>query len=343
MCEGGPGVPRVGKQTWVFSSEPRIVATGTVAGLVESEGPFGADFDVRCRDEACKTTWEKMEQDQFTQAVQVVLQKGSVTANDIDLVLGGDLNAQLTGFYFSHRDFAIPSLGLFSACATFTEALAVAGLAIDSGVAHRVLAGTSSHFSTAERHFRFPTEYGAQKPPTAQRTVTGAGVALVGETGGNVAITHATIGEIKDYGITSPWEMGAAMAPAAESTIVAHLSDTGRTLRDYDCVATGDLGRIGHAILKDLFEQRGLPMDTDLTDCGMMIFRPDQTEVFSGGSGAACSSLVTLAHFVKKLEQGEWRRVLVAATGALLSAVTAQQKETIPAICHAIVLERKDG
>jgi stage V sporulation protein AD len=336
-------VPKLGKQTWAFSSEPRIVAAGTVAGPVESAGPFGSDFDVNCKDEACKTTWEKMEQDLFSQAVQVVFQKSGVTPHDIDLVFGGDLNAQLTGFYFSHRDFAIPTLGLFSACATFAESLALAGLAMDSGVAHRALVGTSSHFSTAERHFRFPTEYGAQKPPTAQRTVTGAGVALLGQTGGTVAITHATIGEIKDYGITSPWEMGAAMAPAAESTIVAHLNDTGRTLRDYDCVATGDLGRIGHAILKDLFEQRGLSVDTNLTDCGMLIFRPDQPEVFSGGSGAACSSLVTLAHFLKKLEHGEWRRVLVAATGALLSAVTAQQNETIPAICHAIVLERKDG
>lgn len=322
---------------------PRIMAAGTVAGPTEAAGPLGNRFDAQCTDSPRQTSWETMEQDMFRQAVQITLRKAVLQAGDLDLAIGGDLNAQLSSFYFAHRDVAVPAFGLFSACATFTQAMALAGLAVDSGVAKHVLVGTSSHNSTAERQFRYPTEYGAQRPLTAQRTVTGAGAAVLSLERGTVALTHATVGMIEDYGIKNPWEMGAAMAPAAEATILAHLQDTGRTFGDYDCVATGDLGRVGNAILTDLFARRGLVVNTDLTDCGMLIYRPDQPEVFSGGSGAACSTLVTLGHFVKKLEQGEWRRILVAATGALLSAVTAQQSETIPAICHAIVLERKDG
>jgi stage V sporulation protein AD len=336
-------VPRVGRQTWWFPSEPRVVATGTVAGEVESNGPLGDKFDAHIKDGPPQKSWEKIEQDMFGQATQIVLQKAGVKPQNIDLVVGGDLNAQLTGFYFSQRDYAIPALGVYSACSSLTEGLALAALTIDSGCAQKVLVGTSSHTSTAERQFRFPTEYGAQKPPTSQRTVTGAGMALLATDGGKVAVTHATVGQIVDYGIKSPWEYGPAMAPAAEATIVAHLEDTGRQLSDYDCVVTGDLGRFGHAILRDMLEQRGLRINTELADCGMLIYREDQPEVFSGGSGTACCTLVTYGHLLRELETGKWKRILIAATGALLSTVTAQQSDTIPAISHAIVLERKDG
>jgi stage V sporulation protein AD len=320
-----------------------VVATGTVAGEQEAVGPLGDKFDAHIKDGPPQKSWEKIEQDMFAEATQIVLQKVRLRPEDVDLVVGGDLNAQLTGFYFSQRDYPIPALGVYSACSSITEGLAVGALTIDSGCAEKVLVGTCSLTATAERQFRFPTEYGAQKPPTAQRTVSGAGMALLAPAGGQVAVTHATIGQIRDYGIKSAWEYGPAMAPAAEATIVAHLADTGRKLSDYDCVATGDLGSFGHAILKDLLEQRGLRIDTELLDCGMLIYRSDQPEVFSGGSGTGCSTLVTYGHFLKQLEQGVWKRLLLVATGALLSTVSAQQKETIPAIAHAIVLERKDG
>jgi len=334
---------KLGRQTWAFTSEPRLLATGTVAGKVEAEGPLGANFDVTVDDSSQGQSWEKAEQKLFASAAQTALVKAHKQASEIDLMVGSDLNAQLTSFYFGLRDFAIPALGVYSACSSITEGLALAGLAIDSQVANHVMVGTSSHNATAERQFRYPTEYGAQKPPTAQRTVTGSGVAILGREGGNVAVTHATIGQVVDYGITSPWEYGAAMAPAAARTIVAHLRETGRSLNDYDCVATGDLGRFGHAILLDLLAQDGLTVDTELTDCGILIFRQDQPEVFAGGSGAACSALVTFGYFLRNLEQGLWKRVLVAATGALLSTITAEQTESIPAISHAIALERKDG
>ncbi|MCL6442845.1 MAG: stage V sporulation protein AD, partial [Alicyclobacillus sp.] len=231
----------------------------------------------------------------------------------------------------------------YSACASFCEALGLAALTIDSGLAQRVLAGTSSHNSTAERQFRFPTEYGVQKPPTAQRTVTGAGMAVLGRGTGKIRITHATIGRVVDMGITSPWEMGAAMAPAAADTIVGHLRDTGHAWSDFDCIATGDLGYVGHDILRDLLADRGIAPDDRLTDCGMLIYDKDQPEVLSGGSGGACATLVTFGYLLEQLRTGTWRRILVAATGALLSNVSAQQKDSIPCISHAIVFERKDG
>ncbi|MDQ0188438.1 stage V sporulation protein AD [Alicyclobacillus cycloheptanicus] len=334
-------MPKVGKQTWVFTNPPVIQATGTVAGKTESDGPFGDEFDIRHTDDRLgKNTWEHAEQTMFNEAIHEALRKGGKQPTDIDLMIGGDLNAQLTSFYVGNRDFPIPALGVYAACASITEALSVASLAIDGGYADYVLAGTSSHNSTAERQFRFPTEYGAQRPPTAQRTVTGSGVALLGRTGTGVQVSAATIGHICDYGIKSPWEMGAAMAPAAKSTIVAHLRDTGRTLADFDCVATGDLGRVGLAILHDLLKQDNFD-PSHVTDCGALIFRPDQPEVFSGGSGGACCSLVTFAHFLRKLTEGTWQRILVSATGALLSNVSAQQGDTIPCVSHAVVLERK--
>ncbi len=264
------------------------------------------------------------------EAARIALNKASLQPTDIDLMVGGDLNAQLSSFYFGLRSYSIPALGLFSACASITEAFAVAGMALDGGYASRALIGTSSHNSTAERQFRYPTEYGVQKPPSAQRTVTGAGVCVLAKNGGDICISAATIGRVIDLGVKSPWDMGAAMAPAAESTLVAHFSDTGRTPADYDCIATGDLGRVGHSILMELLAKRQFDTGEQFTDCGILIFNPDQPEVLSGGSGGACCTLVTFGHLMRQLHNGHWKRVLIAATGALLSPVTTQQGDTIP-------------
>lgn len=335
---------KLGRQTWQFDTEPRVLSTGTVAGKVESEGPLGQWFDVRLvKDGMQDASWERDEQNLMHQAVETALKKAKLSPNDVDVALGGDLNAQLTGFYFGLRDFNFPELGLYSACSTMTQSMALAALLVDVGAARTVLAGTSSHNSTAERQFRFPTEYGAQKPQTAQRTVTGAGMAVVGVGTGNVVIREATIGEVVDFGIQNPWEYGAAMAPAAFRTIMTHLDATGQKIDDFDCIATGDLGRIGHTILRDLFTQQGQDPGNILTDCGMLIYAPEQPEVFSGGSGAACSSLVTFGYLLEKLRTGTWGRILVAATGALLSTFTSQQKDSIPAISHAVVFERRGG
>jgi stage V sporulation protein AD len=335
---------RVGRQTYTFDSEPRIIGAATVAGKAESAGPLGEYFDIRHDDDRLgMDTWEHAEQALFDEAANAVLQKTGLRDKDIDVLVGGDLNAQLSGFYFGLRTFSIPALGVYSACATFTQGVLLSALLVDAGYANRVLTGTSSHNSSAERQFRFPTEYGAQKPPTAQRTVTGAGAGVIGRGDQPVAIVAATVGKVIDPGIISPWEMGAAMAPAAADTILTHLRDTGRHVEDFDCIATGDLGRVGHHIVRDLLARQGVDPRDRLTDCGMLIYREDQPEVFSGGSGGACANLVTFGYFLKKLESGEWRRVLVSATGALLSAVSSQQKDSIPSISHAVVLERRGG
>lgn len=335
---------KLGTQTWDFHSNPVYVSsTGTVGGTLEGKGPLGKTFDSTLHnDRIDDDTWEHSEQKMFATAAQTAVAKTNFSAGDLDAMVGADLNAQLSSFYLGLRAFSSPALGVYSACASICEGLATASLLIHSGHAQRVLVGTSSHTSTAERQFRYPTEYGAQKPPTAQRTVTGAGVSILTNTVSPIEVTHATIGRVVDYGVTTPWEMGAAMAPAACSTITAHLRDTHRRLEDYDCVATGDLGRIGHEILKELLSDKGFHKTHHLTDCGMLIYDTNQAEVFSGGSGGACCTIVTFGHLFRKLLDGTYHRVLVAATGALLSAVTAQQHDSIPCISHAIAFERKD-
>lgn len=334
---------RLGRQTWDFSHQPVYVAgTGTVAGQVESKGPLAADFDVKLPvDRIDGDTWEHSEQRMFGQAAQLAMEHAKLTSEQIDVLIGGDLNAQLTGFYFGLRPYSLPALGVYSACASICEAFTIGSLLVHTGHAERVLVGTSSHTSTAERQFRYPTEYGAQKPPTAQRTVTGAGAAVLTNTAQDIQVTHATVGRVVDYGITSPWEMGAAMAPAAADTLLRHMQDTGRTFSDYDCIATGDLGTIGHTLLKELLSEQGVKELNHLTDCGILIYDPKQPEVFSGGSGGACCTIVTLGHLLKHLHNGTWKRILVSATGALLSTVSAQQGDSIPSISHAIVFERR--
>lgn len=338
---------RLGRQTWDLQSTPVYVeGVGTVAGTLEGEGPLGGDFDIVLdNDRIGGDTWEHSEQMMFAKAAQRAMNDANVSTEQVNAFIGADLNAQLTGFYLGTRAFAFPALGVYSACASICEGLAMAGLLVHTGHAQKVLVGTSSHASTAERQFRYPTEYGAQKPPTAQRTVTGSGVAVIGNAHRSLQITHATIGRVMDYGIASPWEMGAAMAPAAFSTIDQHLTDTGRTLDDYDLVASGDLGHVGLSLLKQLLGERGHSSSTltRVTDCGAMIYASAQPEVFSGGSGGACCTIVTFGHLFKKLMDGTYRRILVSATGALLSAVSVQQKDTIPSISHAIAIERKDG
>ena len=223
------------------------------------------------------------------------------------------------------------------------ESLALASLIVNSSSAEYALAGTSSHNCTAEKQFRYPTEYGSQKPPTAQYTVTGAGAAVVAAEGTGPVVECATIGRIVDLGIKDPFNMGAAMAPAAVDTIQAHLTDTGRSPKDYDMIVTGDLASVGHTIAKDLLERDGVPIsETQFTDCGLMVYDVAKQQVQAGGSGCGCSAVVTYGHLLKRLQSGDLRRILVVATGALLSPVSFQQGESIPGIAHAVSIERNE-
>lgn len=334
-------MPLVGKQTWQFQSRPVLLAAGSVVGPKEGQGPLGQDFDAVIDDAYFgQDSWEKAERRFLEEAAQVAMTKANVTGDQIDVMFAGDLLNQIVTSNFAARTLAIPFLGLFGACSTSMESLALAALAVDAGFATHALAATASHNSTAERQFRYPTEYGGQKPPTAQCTVTGGGAAIVGKAGAGPVITHATIGKVVDLGVKSPFEMGPAMAPAAADTIARHFQDTGRTPDDYDLIVTGDLARVGQPLAAELLEQESLYLGDKFKDCGILIFDPDQSEVFSGGSGCACCATVTYGHLLKRMEKGELDRILVCATGALLSPLSSQQGESIPGVAHAVVIER---
>ncbi|NLY76363.1 MAG: stage V sporulation protein AD [Firmicutes bacterium] len=331
-----------GQQSWLFQSRPVIRATGAVGGPFEAEGAIAEDFDLLHGDIWLgETSFEKAEKKLMEQACEIAIERSGLKKEDLQFFLCGDLMNQIITSSFTARTIGVPFLGLYGACSSAMEGLALASLLVDGGYARNVLAATSSHNAAAEKQFRYPTEYGSQKPPTAQWTVTGAGAAVVSVEGDGPRVTAATIGRVVDMGLSDPFNMGAAMAPAAVDTIEAHFRDLGRDHAYYDLIATGDLGRLGHQIAADLLEKHGAPIPKEkFTDCGVLIYKKEQP-VFAGGSGCACSATVTYGHFLKKLRKGELRKILVVATGALLSPISYQQKESIPCIAHAVAIENE--
>lgn len=330
-----------GRRTWVFDKPPVIIGTGTVVGPDEGEGPLAGDFDLVHPDMTIQQpSWEKAERVLLEQASDIALSKAELSKDKVDFYVGGDLINQIISSTFAARTLGAPYIGVFGACSTSMETLALAALLVSSGAARHVMAGTSSHNCTAEKQFRYPTEYGSQKPPTAQYTVTGAGAAVVAAEGQGPRITAATIGRIVDLGLKDPFDMGSAMAPAAVDTIQAHLLETGREPGYYDMIVTGDLASVGHPIAADLLRRHGVPIaETEFSDCGTLIYDLAKQKVQAGGSGCACSATVTYGHLLKRMAQGELKRILVVATGALLSPLSFQQGESIPCIAHAVSIE----
>jgi stage V sporulation protein AD len=331
-----------GYQSWEFSNRPVIIGRASVVGPEEGRGPIGNDFDIVHADMMLmQDSWEKAERTMLEEAAKLALENAKLTKEKINFYIGGDLLNQIISNTFASRTLSIPYLGIFGACSTSMEGLAIASMLVDSGYADYTLAATCSHNCTAEKQFRYPTEYGSQKPPTAQYTVTGAGAAIVGKKGEGPVVTAATIGRVIDMGLTDPFNMGAAMAPAALDTIQAHMRDFGRSPGYYDLIVTGDLSKVGSDILKELFHKHNVPIhETKYGDCGLMIYDRDKQPVQAGGSGCACSATVTYGHLLKKVASGELNRILVVATGALLSPLSFQQGESIPCIAHAVAIER---
>ncbi len=329
-----------GHQSWVFQNRPVILASSAVGGPFEAKGGLAEDFDILHDDMWLgQDSFEKAEKKMLEEACETAIQKAGIKKEDIDFFLSGDLLNQIISSSFAARTLAIPYLGLFGACSSSMEGLSIAAQLVDSKAADYVLAATSSHNASAEKQFRYPTEYGAQKPPTAQWTVTGAGAALVGRDGEGPRITCATIGRVVDMGISDPFNMGAAMAPAAVDTIQAHFRDLERDPTYYDVIATGDLGRVGYEIAGELLNKHGMDIPEDrFTDCGIMIYKEDQP-VMAGASGCGCSATVTYGHFLRRMREGELKRILIVATGALMSPMSYQQKESIPCIAHAVSIE----
>lgn len=329
-----------GHQTWVFKSKPVIISSAAVGGPFEAKGALTEDFDILHEDVWLgQDSVEKAEKKMLEQACETAINKGKVKKEDVNFLISGDLMNQIISSTFTARTLGMPFLGVFGACSSSMESLALASLLIDSKAAKYVLAGASSHNIATEKQFRYPTEYGAQKPPTAQWTVTGAGAGLVAESGEGPRVTSATIGRVIDMGLTDPYNMGSAMAPAAVDTIEAHFRDLNIDPSYYDLIATGDLGRVGHKIASDLLDKHGLKIPNGIfTDCGMLIYKEDQP-VMAGASGCGCSATVTYGHFLKRMKKGELKRILIVATGALLSPLSYQQKESIPCIAYAVSME----
>lgn len=329
-----------GHQTWVFASKPAIIASAAIGGPFEAQGALAGDFDLLHGDIWLgQDSFEKAEKKLQEQACETAIKKAGIKKEDIQFLFSGDLINQIVPSSFSARTLAVPYLGLYGACSTSMEGLALASVLVDGGFAQKVLVCASSHNAASEKQYRYPTEYGSQKPPTAQWTVTGAGAALLAGNGDGPQVTAATIGRVIDMGLSDPFNMGAAMAPAAVDTIEAHFRDLNRSPNYYDIIATGDLGRVGHQIAGDLLKKHGMNIPEKIfTDCGIMIYQEDQP-VLAGGSGCACAAVTTFGHFLNRMRKGEISKILIVATGALLSPMSYQQKESIPCIAHAVSIE----
>ncbi len=328
---------RIGKQTVKLNNPPSIIATASIVGPKEGEGPLRLYFDEIIDDELWgEKSWEKAESKLMRETFAKVLKKANKTAEDMEYIVAGDLLNQCLAANFGLRESGIPFFGVYGACSTMAESMSLGALLVDGAYADNVVCLTSSHFCSAEKQFRFPLELGSQRPPTAQWTVTGSGGAVLSSKGSGPYITHVTTGKIVDMGIKDVNNMGAAMAPAAMDTIVTHLKDTGFTPESYDLIVTGDLGAVGKEICNELIREQGYNISDIYNDCGVMIFDRERQDPHAGGSGCGCSATVFAGFIYKKLMEGVINNVLFVATGALLSTTSSQQGESIPSIAHAI-------
>lgn len=320
-----------------------LQSRSTISGPMEKEGPLGKLFDKTYDDYYCsEKNFEKAERRMIYDACDLALRKANLTTGDISLLCGGDLINQLTSSHYFARDLDVPFIGMYAACATSSLVIGQAALWVEHNLADRVLAFTSSHANTAERQFRFPTEYGIQKKETTTLTVSGAGACVLGKKKTKIKVSAFTPGKIIDWDHKDANDMGIAMTPAAFDTLLTHFKDTNRSFDDYDLIVTGDLSKLGFSFLADLLVQEGYDLQNKLSDTGLMIYDFNQQDAFCGGSGCACSMIVSMSDLLNKVESGEYKRIMVIATGALLSPVAVQQKESIPCIAHAIVYERSE-
>lgn len=327
-------------KTILYDNPPVIVGSAGVCGKKEGEGPLANDFDAIFEDTTMgQQSYELAESAMLHDAIIRAATKAEISMADVNFILSGDLLNQCMGSAFAIKDLQTPSIGLYGACSTMALSLSVGSMLVDAG-ADCVIAGTSSHFCSSERQFRYPLEYGGQRPPTAQWTVTGAGSAVIKQSGKGVKIKAVSIGTICDLGISDVNNMGAAMAPAAEKTIFEFLKDTNTKPSDYDLILTGDLGYTGSELLYQLLEEEhNLDIRAVHNDCGLMIFNLEEQDVNSGGSGCGCSASVLCSHILKQMNQNKLKKVLFVATGALLSPTSVKQGNTIPSIAHAVLLE----
>lgn len=332
---------KISRQSVILEKKVALLSVATVAGPKESAGPLSNFFDRRCTDIFCQEkSFERAELQMLEEACYLALGKAGLSPEDMDCFIGGDLLNQVITSNFCAGKLALPYWGIYGACSTLAQGLALGSMLIEGGFAQYILVGTSSHNCAAERQYRYPTEYGFQRPGYAQWTVTGAGAVVLGPVSISTVpvVESVTTGKVVDAGIKDPFALGMAMAPAAADTIYHHFQDLGRQPTDYQLILSGDLGGVGKKLNEDLLSAKGFDIAPQYSDCGVLIYYPHQ-KVDAGGSGCACIALVFLSYFYPKMLSKELRRVLLVATGALHSPTSYMQRENIPAIAHALTLE----
>lgn len=332
---------KVGSQTIRFENPPVVCGFSAVVGKKEGEGPLASTFDYINNDTTFgQRSWEKAESMMQQEAFNRAIAKSNIKKEALSCIFGGDLLNQCISTSFAMRDTNIPFFGLYGACSTMAEGIIGAALGIDGGFFDSAAAITSSHFCTAERQYRLPLEYGGQRTPTAQWTATASGAVILSNNGTGAKVTHATIGRIIDMGITDANNMGAAMAPAAYDTLTAFFDDTGLSPDYFDLIVTGDLGKVGKSVLKELFQINARQLGDCYDDCGVMLFDGTQ-DTHAGGSGCGCSAAVLCGYILDSMQKKLINRVIFAGTGALLSPVSTNQGESIPSVCHLVVIENQ--
>ena len=331
---------KIGSQTIKFDNPPTILDTACIVGPKEADGPLAKYFD-QCLDDEFwgEKSWEKAESKIIKETVNTALTKSKLASDTIDFCFAGDLLNQCISSSFGLRYSNIPFFGIFGACSTYVEGMGMAASFIDGGAATNALCAASSHFCSAEKQFRFPLELGNQRPPTAQWTVTGAGSVLIAPNKEGPKVKYVTVGKVIDEGIDDGNNMGPAMAPAAVDTIYSYFNDTKDDPNSFDLIITGDLGKIGKQITEDFLKKKGIDISNVYTDCGLKIFNLEEQDVHCGGSGCGCSATVFAGYIYQKLLKKEFNKVMLVSTGALLSPTSTLQKQTIPCIAHAVVIE----
>ena len=333
---------RTGRQTFIYDRPPVIASHWSIGGVKEGKGPLGGWFDELLDDDLLgQKSWELAESEMVRRCAQGALDAANLSPGAIQAMLGGDLNNQIIATSFAARTLGVPFLGLYGACSTFVQALALGSALVSAGSLDSALCAASSHFCTAERQFRFPLELGTQRPPQASWTATACGCAVLLPEGAahGLRVTAGTVGRVIDLEISDANHMGAAMAPAVCDCLAAHLVDTGRTAADFDLIVTGDLGWIGRNILLELFSERDMQLpEAKLFDCGTSMYYKEQ-DPHAGGSGCGCVASVSCGPILKRMERGELQRVLLSGSGALLSPTSSLQGESIPGIAYAVEVE----
>lgn len=330
---------KISKRSYQFTTPPNIKSYSSTVGKEEGDGNLGNYFDYISDDSYFgEDSWEKAESTMQKMTIERAIEKANLSTNDIDFLFAGDLINQCTSTTYGIKDLEIPFFGIYGACSTMTEGLLIGSMCMDNSLANNIVCATSSHFSTAERQFRFPISYGGQRTPTAQWTCTASGAVVISNEKKPPFVVGGCIGKVVDWDISDVNNMGSAMAPSSADTIKTYLTDTGYKPSDFDCIVTGDLGLIGSTLLQQILQKDNIDITQQHHDCGVMMFDIERQDKHAGGSGCGCSASILCGYWLPKIQSGEFKNVLFMSTGALMSPMLLQQGESIPGITHLIHL-----